>query len=765
MLCLLLPALDAIGACSTPQDFILPVGNFKNDSACKFGSIQAAIDAAVCPGSTILITPTFTYTAQHLTINSKQLFLYGANKCSDTTTSTPGNQVSISGAGNGGSSVIAIGGNSHVAMQNLFITGSQGGANDYGGGIYFDGDGSLTMANVTVLNNVAGYGGGIYLKGEKNLVALTIGANTLIENNAAYHDGGGIYADQKTALSIAGQNTSVFSNAAYGINGVLGNSNLPRDGYGGGIMLARGAALHLKAAGVAGFGGGAGLGAIDSNKALRGGGIAAVSLDECYSASILTEAPDTLHPVQISNNHASFTGGALYLRPYEPPGPSFCPRSSQELNDFRIASNTAADGAAIYLDWDTTYAVFDKGSAIYLNWQGEDNALPDNPKAKLGTTCTTAPGCNTIEDNAAKDDKGNRTKGSIVFVGISSKFAANRVLVRRNVGDNFIYVRGDNDNYGDTRLSNALIVDNTFARSVVTQENDDAPVYIDSSTIAHNKISGSFALNIHAALTFTDNLLGESVKALDYSGDRANLHVDSVVAMNASGLPIGTTVLQADPMFIDADHGNFALSDKSIALDFAPMNTSLRYDLIGQVRNADLPDVDNRFGARDLGAFERNFNVAAASSGASATASSVVDPAYPPGATIDGDRTSRNGVDSGFWNDGTPSVFPDTLEVDFNTPRTVTKVTVYSLQDDYTHGVEPSDTMAFSLYGLTRFDVQALDPVTLTWTTVGTVTGNNLVKRTVALLHPVDTAAIRVVCDAAADGVYSRIVEVEATGG
>ncbi len=766
--CLTVPALEAIAACSSPQDFILPVGDMKKDRACRFPTIQKAIDSATCPGSTILISSGLNYTAQRLTIKSKQLFLYGAATCSDKQTSAPGAQVSISGTGNGNLSVFAIEGSSNVAMQNLFITGGQAPTDENGGGIFFDGAGSLTLANVTVYGNTAGYGGGIYIKGEKTTAALDIGANTLIENNTAAHDGGGIYADGSTTTSIGGQNTSVYANTALGVFTASGNGGLPADGYGGGIMVVRGSELTLSAGGVQGLGGSGALGAIDSNQALRGGGIAFLSLDVCTQANMTSSAPDSAHPLQISRNHASYLGGAIYMRPYLPHLPAFCPTSypGPNLNDFRIASNTAADGAAIYLDWDTQLGFADLGSQIYLNWLGQDPALPDNAKFPPGTTCAGATGCNVIEENAAQDDKGNPTKGSIIFVGLSGEFYANRVKMQNNSGDNLIYIRGDNDGDEETRLSNALLVDNKLARSVLTQENDDAPVYIDSSTIAHNTIAGGYVLNVHTALHLTDSLIGETVKALNYSGDAANLFVDAVVAKNAAGLTLGPSVFQTDPMFIDPDHGNYALADKSVALDFAPISAQPQRDLLGQIRSVDLPTVANRFGARDLGALERNYNVAAATSGAVASASSTVDATmYPPAATIDGDRSSRNGINAGFWNDGTLGVFPDYLQVDFGAQRTVASVAVYSLQDDFTHGVDPADTMTFSLYGLRQFEVQALDPATLTWTTVAVVSGNNLVKRIVVLSQPVTTSALRVLCEITADNAYSRIVEVEAFGG
>jgi hypothetical protein len=74
--------------------------------------------------------------------------------------------------------------------------------------------------------------------------------------------------------------------------------------------------------------------------------------------------------------------------------------------------------------------------------------------------------------------------------------------------------------------------------------------------------------------------------------------------------------------------------------------------------------------------------------------------------------------------------------------------------------VEPSDSLTFVNFGVANFTVEQWNGSA--WVTVGTVTGNNLVKRTVTFA-PVATSAIRVVITNALSGV-SRLVEVEAWG-
>src|SRR5204862_3996642 len=59
-------------------------------------------------------------------------------------------------------------------------------------------------------------------------------------------------------------------------------------------------------------------------------------------------------------------------------------------------------------------------------------------------------------------------------------------------------------------------------------------------------------------------------------------------------------------------------------------------------------------------------NVALASNGSFAIASSTLTPDYPPSGAINGDRKGLLWSHGGGWNDGTPNSLPDWIEVDFN---------------------------------------------------------------------------------------------------
>ena len=83
---------------------------------------------------------------------------------------------------------------------------------------------------------------------------------------------------------------------------------------------------------------------------------------------------------------------------------------------------------------------------------------------------------------------------------------------------------------------------------------------------------------------------------------------------------------------------------------------------------------------------------------------------------------------------------------------------MYTLGDSYGAPVEPGDSQTFSLFGILDFTVQVWNGST--WSTVATITGNNLVKRTITFAA-VSTDRVRVTVTNALFG-YSRIVELEA---
>jgi hypothetical protein len=133
---------------------------------------------------------------------------------------------------------------------------------------------------------------------------------------------------------------------------------------------------------------------------------------------------------------------------------------------------------------------------------------------------------------------------------------------------------------------------------------------------------------------------------------------------------------------------------------------------------------------------------------------------YPVAAVINGDRKGLNWASGGGWNDGTSGVYPDWAEVDFNGTKSITEIDVFTIQDNYQSPVDPTDTMTFSQYGITAFDVQYWNGSSWVTVTGGSVTGNNKVWRKLTF-SAISTSKIRVNVTNSLSN-YSRIVEIEA---
>lgn len=168
---------------------------------------------------------------------------------------------------------------------------------------------------------------------------------------------------------------------------------------------------------------------------------------------------------------------------------------------------------------------------------------------------------------------------------------------------------------------------------------------------------------------------------------------------------------------------------------------------------------------------DRRANVALASLGGVATASSTTPASdglgnYEPHSAINGERRAQSTAgsysDNMYWRDATPDAYPDALLVNFQGAKTIDEINVYTLQDNYVYSVEPTESLTFTHYGITDYEVQYWTGAQ--WLTVpgGSVTGNNRVWRRFNFL-PVKTSALRVLVHGALYG-RSRVVEVEAWG-
>ena len=90
--------------------------------------------------------------------------------------------------------------------------------------------------------------------------------------------------------------------------------------------------------------------------------------------------------------------------------------------------------------------------------------------------------------------------------------------------------------------------------------------------------------------------------------------------------------------------------------------------------------------------------------------SSTYSSAFPVSSVNNGERSGVGwGAGTGGWNDGTQGIFPDSVEITFSGPQTINEIDVFTVQDNYAAPSPPTESMTFTLYGLTAFDVQYWD--------------------------------------------------------
>jgi subtilisin family serine protease len=266
-------------------------------------------------------------------------------------------------------------------------------------------------------------------------------------------------------------------------------------------------------------------------------------------------------------------------------------------------------------------------------------------------------------------------------------------------------------------------------------------------------------LNVLTAATFVGGNIPPSVTVMNPASGSA-YGVSTPVTLEARATDVDGSVTQVD----------FLVNDTPVGTDTTATNGVFAVTWTGSVAGR----YTVRAVATDDGGATRastpvsvtltpppgRMNVALASTGAVAVASSEYSSAYPATGVNNGDRKGVGWGSGGGWNDGTSNVWPDWLEVRFNGPQTIEEIDVFMVQDNVTAPSEPTETMTFTKWGVRDFAVEywtgsAWEPVP-----GGTVTNKSLVWHTFNFV-PLTASRIRVFIT---NGVASssRLVEVEA---
>ena len=155
-------------------------------------------------------------------------------------------------------------------------------------------------------------------------------------------------------------------------------------------------------------------------------------------------------------------------------------------------------------------------------------------------------------------------------------------------------------------------------------------------------------------------------------------------------------------------------------------------------------------------------NVALATNGSTASASSTVNANFPASGVINGEHNGNDWGLGGGWNDGTFNDFPDNVDVTFPVPQTISEIDVYTLKDGPNDASVVTPATTFVLYGITAFEVQTSTGGPFTTVPGGNVVGNNLVERKFIFAPIASVTKVRVLVHASADSAASRVVEIEA---
>lgn len=450
---------------------------------CTHRSIQAAIDAAASnPGAdTVAISGGGTHETPGLTIDTDEgiSVLGGFARCNSP---TAGARSVIGPVRDAHASLLHIvgGARSLVRLRGIDFIGGDAGPEGRGGGIRYDGDGTLDLSEVRIRGSRARLGGGLYADSPAGTARVVIGDQVDLSDNTAAVNGGGLHVS--------------------------------------------GVALEWQGDGV------------------------------------------------ISGNQADRRGGGVYLS-----GPSrsrTAPVTTRvHVSCARIEGNRAADGSAVSIG----------AAAVFI-------ATPRAGDA----------GCTRIVGNRGRGADDSATIGSALHIAEAGEARLRGVTFSANAGRHMV------DADGDLELEDSLLVDNTASAELIANggHRDDAHhAILRSVTIAANRIGATSVIASSKNLSLLRAIVWQPGRAvLERAGARLDA-VDILANERASLGDIANRVVIDEPQFIDPDGADFRLRESSPAIDFSPVVDGT--DIAGVRRGVDLPQVPNRFGRGDLGAYEQ----------------------------------------------------------------------------------------------------------------------------------------------------------------
>jgi predicted outer membrane repeat protein len=330
---------------------------------------------------------------------------------------------------------------------------------------------------------------------------------------------------------------------------------------------------------------------INHNDAVNGGGIA-VGDNGTGSAVVRLFPSDDSNPTKLDDNSAAGNGGAIYAE-----GASDVCLFAPSLH-----RNLATEGAAIYKR---------DGGGIYLN-AGIPSRLgaecgPETVAALGGATgCAYGGDCNVFAYNKTEDSGSNPTDGAILF-HYNAELIGSRFRLQHNSSAQVITA-----NSGGTIISRCLVTDNDIREAAILSYYwGGGTTQIGECTIANNTMyTGGHVLDMEviSQVSIGSLIIAEpgipSLRFIPlYSGEQPQAHY--IISGEVATFPSDPTLMaMANPYvnFVDPEDGDYHLTVTAPALDYAPVHADASLDCSSGIY--DLPNVTNRFGAQDLGAYE-----------------------------------------------------------------------------------------------------------------------------------------------------------------
>lgn len=587
------------------------VGDTATDHNCTDNDIQSAINNTVCPNTTIYITGEHLYKSQHLLIQDKSLTLAGTTfpTCSmsigtqgadspDASGASTSPVITISGAGHTGDSVVSIHGNSQVTLQYLDITGGASDANQFGGGIYFGGEGSLTLDTTNVDHNFAGYGGGINVIGEGGNATITLTRSQILFNTAQYN-GGGIRMEGTAHLFMLDPVSTIAFNQTIGADNID-----PNGGHGGGIVIFGPAIADL-----------ASPAALLSNSATYGGGIAVISTSSGEAKARLFGVNGLT--VGVLLNTASVAGGGGYVLSNSA-SVNTATEASLCASNFRIDQNTAPSGAAIYAGTSGTATNEEPSNVVFNDDPGPFGCNLSPSASSLGAQECSSPPCSEIAENNAVDSQGQPAGAVLMFDSFGFP-DLHYFSMRENNAGQLISTAGSIGGY----IDECLLVDNTTQHELIHEhENGFA---MSDCTIAGNAIANSSVFYADQIVQLTKSIIWQpgktsldSVFCLDCASQVDYILANEIDSLKGFGDSLGLQ-LTSNPGFVDSANSNVDLRNyrltayvqngkvtASRGIDAAPAGENDGPDLDGNTTDLDVPLVQDLSSGwiRDVGCYE-----------------------------------------------------------------------------------------------------------------------------------------------------------------